>query len=87
MAGAFLFPLLDKTNARRREQRADLIRLMTYHDGDVIGGRDGAGGCDDVLNQRQAARAMQHLGALGLHARPEAGGQDHDVDLRFHPCG
>jgi hypothetical protein len=39
---------------------------------------------DDVLNQGKAARPMQYLGALGFHARPKAGGQDHDVDLRFH---
>ena len=50
MAGAFLFRLIDKTNARRREQRADLFRLVTHHDDGVTRGRNGAGRCDDVLN-------------------------------------
>jgi len=45
------------------------------------GGIEGIGGAEDVLNEGQARRFVQHLRELGFHPRSLAGGKHNDVNI------
>jgi hypothetical protein len=87
MSGSFLLGLVDKVDARRRQKRPNPIRLMAHHNGGVAQRCDGRCRLDHMLDQCQAARAVQHFRTLGFHPGAEAGGQDHHVGLGCHLLG
>jgi hypothetical protein len=72
------------------ERGADLFGLVSHHHDDVPGRRDPEGGLNHVLDKRQAAGAVQHLGASALHSRAEAGSEYDDTGLHVlfdYPIG
>ncbi len=62
----------------RAQQLLHLIRLVPGYDHDAPRRRYGARGVEYMLHHRETARAMQHLGVAGAHARPQSRCQNHD---------
>ena len=84
MAGAFLLGLIDKMDARRRQKRPNLIGLVSHDNSGVAGRRYCPSRLNHVLNQRQAAGAVQYFSPLGFHPGAKASGQDHHIGLGCH---
>ncbi len=84
MSGALLFGLQLEADAVMRHGRFDFCRLMAGDDDDALGRRKGAGGADDVLDERRSCSAVQDLGEGRFHARAEAGREDDHRDVGRH---
>ena len=88
MAGAFLLRLLDESDPGRpghpRHRLSHIIGLVPHHHEDALRRRQLQGGLHHVLDQRFAARAVQHLGLARFHARAEPGGEYHNCNGNPH---
>ena len=58
----------------------DVARLVAYDDRHALRG-ERLSRAEDVVNHRHAGHPVQHLGQVGLHAGPLAGGEDDDVQV------
>ncbi len=72
-----LFFLAGETDSAGSEQLLNGLGLMAGYANCVGIGGDCARGFDNVLHQREAACAMQHLGVLRAHPGAESRGQHH----------
>ena len=73
--------LLHRALAAHGEDLGDGVLVGAGDDHDALG-RDAERGVDDVREHGPAAHLVQHLGAVGLHARAQARRQDDDCERR-----